>query len=166
MEKEIAEHIPEEKELLLKGKKRALRLLERKDYSRKELIDKLKKEGYTENLVDKIIEYIDSYHYLDDSRVAGNYIRSRMGYKSKRELEYKLKQKGISEEEIDAAMGENYKNEENIPQEEVAIRKFLQKYQINDESVIDVSLEEKQKLAAKLYRKGFDLDKIRKILQM
>lgn len=166
MEKEITEHIPEEKELLLKGKKRALRLLERKDYSRKELIDKLKKDGYTENLVDKIIEYIDSYHYLDDSRVAGNYIRSRMGYKSKRELEYKLKQKGISEEEIDAAMGENYKNEENIPQEEVAIRKFLQKYQINDESVIDVSFEEKQKLAAKLYRKGFDLDKIRKILQM
>jgi len=166
VERENVEQVLDEKELLLKGKKRALRLLERKDYSRKELVDKLKKDGYSEPLVDKIIEYVDSYHYLDDVRVAGSYIRSRMGYKSKRELEYMLKQKGISEEEIELAITEHYKNEDGIPQEEVAIRKFLQKYHINEQAVLDLSFEEKQKMTAKLYRKGFDLDKIRKILQM
>ena len=155
-----------EKELLLKGKKRALRLLERKDYSRKELIDKLKKDGYTENLVTQIIEYVDSYHYLDDSRVAGSYIRGRMEVKSKREIEYMLKQKGISEEDIDLAMSENYKNEEGIPQEEVAICRFLQKFHVDEESVLELSYEEKQKIAAKLYRKGFDLEKIRKYLHL
>ena len=65
MEKEL-----DEKELLLKGKKRALRLLERKDYSRKELKDKLCKDGYEENIIEQIIAYVDSFHYLDDSRVA------------------------------------------------------------------------------------------------
>ncbi len=166
MDKESNDQILDEKELLIKGKKRALRLLERKDYSRKELSDKLKKDGYEEELVEKIIEYIDSYHYLDDIRVAGSYIRSRMGYKSKRELEYMLKQKGISEEEIDSAMEENYKNDDNIPQEEVAIRKYLQKFHVDEESFYDLSFEEKQKIAAKLYRKGFASEKIRKILQM
>ncbi|MBP3593343.1 MAG: regulatory protein RecX [Lachnospiraceae bacterium] len=166
MDKESNDQILDEKELLIKGKKRALRLLERKDYSRKELSDKLKKDGYAEELVEKIIEYIDSYHYLDDIRVAGSYIRSRMGYKSKRELEYMLKQKGIREEEIDSAMEENYKNDDNIPQEEVAIRKYLQKFHVDEDSFYDLSFEEKQKIAAKLYRKGFASEKIRKILQM
>ncbi len=45
MDKESNDQILDEKELLIKGKKRALRLLERKDYSRKELSDKLKKDG-------------------------------------------------------------------------------------------------------------------------
>lgn len=166
MGNEYKEQILDEKELLLKGKKRALRLLERKDYSRKELTDKLRKDGYTEELVEKIIKYVDSYHYLDDTRVAGSYIQGRMGYKSKRELEYMLKQKGISEEEINSAMSENYKNKEGIPQEEVAIRKFLQKFHVDDESVVELTYEEKQKIAAKLYRKGFDSEKIRKMLQM
>ena len=166
MEQNLKEKLPDKKEQLLQGKKRALRLLERKDYTRKELLDKLRKDGYSEELVDKIIEYIDSYHYLDDTRVAGNYIRGRMEHKSKKEIEYMLKQKGISEEEIDLAMSENYKNEDGIPQEEIAIRRFLQKLHIDDEAIFELSYEEKQKIAAKLYRKGFALEKIRKSLQM
>ena len=54
----------------------------------REEADKLKKDGYTDEFVGKIIEYIDSYHYLDDTRVAGSYIRGRMGNKSKKELGY------------------------------------------------------------------------------
>ena len=155
-----------EKELLLKGKKRALRLLERKDYSRKELTGKLLKDGYEEDIVNQIIEYVDSFHYLDDSRVAGSFIRGRKDLKSKRELEYMLKQKGISEEEIELAMEENYKNEDGISQEEVAIARQLQKFHVTEEFIEELSYEEKQKIAAKLYRKGFASDKIRKMLQM
>ena len=156
----------EEKELLLKGKKRALRLLERKDYSRKELHDRLIKDGYDESMTEQIIAYVDSYHYLDDSRVAGNYIRGKKEYKSKRELEFLLKQKGISETDILYAMEENYKNEEGIAQEELAIARQLQKYHVSEEQLEEMAYEEKQKIAAKLYRKGFDSEKIRKLLQM
>lgn len=161
MEKEL-----NEKELLLKGKKRALRLLERKDYSRKELTDRLKKDGYEEAMIEQIIAYVDSFHYLDDSRVAGSFIRGRKEYKSKRELEFLLKQKGISEEDISFALEENYKNENGISQEEVAISKLLRKNHVEEEMLSEMSYEEKQKIAAKLYRKGFNSDKIRKLLQM
>ncbi len=156
----------EEKELLLKGKKRALRLLERKDYSRKELSDRLKKDGYTQELTEQVMEYLDRFHYLDDARVAGSYIRGRKALKSRRELEFLLKQKGISEEEIDLALEENYCNEDGISQEEVAIRRYLQKLHMDEEILEELAYEEKQKLAAKLYRKGFEQDNIRKLLQM
>lgn len=159
MEKEF-----DKKELLLKGKKRALRLLERKDYSRKELINRLLKDGYEENMVEQIISYVDSYHYLDDSRVAGNYIRGRKEYKSKRELEYLLKQKGISDEDIELAIKENYTNEDGIAQEEVAIARQLRKLHLDDIRLEELSYTEKQKIAAKLYRKGFESDPIKRLL--
>ena len=57
MKQNTMQELTDEKEILLNGKKRALRLLERKDYSRKELTDKLLKDGYSEELVNKIIEY-------------------------------------------------------------------------------------------------------------
>ena len=77
-----------------------------------------------------------------------------------------LKQKGISEDEIDLAMSENYKNEEGIPQEEVAIQRQLQKYHITEDSLQELSYEEKQKIAARLFRKGFAADIIKKVLRM
>lgn len=161
MEKELSE-----KELLLKGKKRALRLLERKDYTRKELTDRLYKDGYEELIIEQIIAYVDSFHYLDDSRVAGSYIRTRKDHKSKRELEYLLKQKGISKEEIEQALEENYKTEDGTKQEEFAIVKQLKKIRIEEQQLEAMTYEEKQKIAAKLYRKGFEQESIRKVLGM
>lgn len=155
-----------QEERILQGKKRALRLLERKDYSRKELIEKLLKDGYEEEIREQIIDYVDSFHYLDDKRVAGSYIRTRKEGKSRRELEYMLKQKGISEEDIAQAMEENYQNEDGIPQEELAVQRQLQKYHVSEKTVENLTYEEKQKIAAKLYRKGFSQDVIRRGLQL
>ena len=114
------------------GKKRALHLLERKDYSKRELVERLQKDGYETELIEEIIAYVDSFHYLDDVRVAGSYIRVRKHQKSKRELEYKLKQRGISDEDIALAMEENYEMEDGTSQEELAIKKYLQKYHLEE----------------------------------
>lgn len=156
----------EREELLKRGKKRALHLLERKDYSRKELKEKLSKGEYDEELQEEIIAYLDSFHYLDDYRVAASFIRSRKEQKSKRELQYLLIQKGISEEDIARAMEENYSNEDGIPQEELTLERWKKKYNLTDEILEEMSYEEKQKYAAKLYRKGFSQEKIRKALQL
>ena len=155
-----------DKERLKIGKKRALHLLERKDYSKKELIERLQKDGYESELIVEIIEYVDSFHYLDDIRVAGSYIRVRKHQKSKRELEYKLKQRGISDEDIAFAMEENYENEDGTSQEELAIRKYLQKYHLEEGELEALSYEEKQKIAVKLYRKGYASEEIKKQLRM
>ena len=88
----------------IKKQKRALDLLQRRDYAKKELIERLEKDGYEKDMIDEIIVYIEGFHYLDDVRVAGSYIRSKKGQKSKREIEYRLKQRGISSEAIAIAM--------------------------------------------------------------
>lgn len=150
-----------DEEQLKQGKKRALYLLGRKEYSRKELIERLEKDGYEKEVIEEILIYMDSFHYLDDVRVAGSYIRIRKSQKSKRELEYRLKQRGISEEDIVPAMEENYETQEGYSQEELAIQKYLQKYCLQE-----LKFEEKQKIAGKLYRKGFSKEEIRKQLQM
>lgn len=150
-----------DEEQFKQGKKRALYLLGRKEYSRKELIERLEKDEYEKEVIEEILIYMDSFHYLDDVRVAGSYIRIRKSQKSKRELEYKLKQRGISEEDIALAMEENYEAQEGNSQEELAIQKYLQKYCLEE-----LKFEEKQKIAGKLYRKGFSKEEIRKQLQM
>lgn len=150
-----------DEEQFKQGKKRALYLLGRKEYSRKELIERLEKDEYEKEVIEEILIYMDSFHYLDDVRVAGSYIRIRKSQKSKRELEYKLKQRGISEEDIALAMEENYETQEGNSQEELAIQKYLQKYCLEE-----LKFEEKQKIAGKLYRKGFSKEEIRKQLQM
>ena len=58
-------------------------------------------------------------------------------------------------------MEENYEMEDGTSQEELAIKKYLQKYHLEE-----LSYEEKQKIATKLYRKGFASEEIRKQLQM
>ena len=156
----------EEKELLLKGKKRALRLLERKDYSRRELTERLKRDGYSEEIVTQIIEYVDSFHYLSDVRVAANYVRCHMANTSRRKMEFMLKQKGISEEDITLAMEENLQDPDGISQEEKAIRNQIKKYALEEEQLQEMSYAEKTKIAAKLYRRGFEQEIIRKVLQM
>ena len=155
-----------DKERLKIGKKRALHLLERKDYCKRELVERLQKDGYETELIEEIIAYIDRFHYLDDVRVAGSYIRVRKHQKSKRELEYKLKQRGISDEDIALAMEENYETEDETSQEQLAIKKYLQKYHLEEDGIETLSYEEKQKIATKLYRKGFASEEIRRQLQM
>ncbi len=156
----------ERDELLKKGKKRALHLLEKRDYSRKELQDKLIEGGYPEDIRNEIFHYLDSFHYLDDRRVAGVFIRSRKEIKSRRELEFLLRRKGISEEDIAFSMEENYKTESGESQEEQAVRRQLQKYKAGTEEPESMSYEEKQKIAAKLYRKGFSGEIIRTVLHL
>ena len=153
-------------ERILLGKKKALRLLERKDYSRKELAEKLKKAEYSEEEIEAVLAYLDSFHYLDDVRVAGAYIRSLKNSKSRRELEFKLKQKGISEEDISTALEENYKNEEGTSQESFAVERQLRKCHIDETVLEELTYEEKQKIAAKLYRKGFSQEEIRRQLSL
>ena len=69
---------------LPKARLRALNLLKVRDRSHKELIQRLKQDGYPEEVIRQTIEYVDSYHYVDDARFARNYIEYRGHRKSRR----------------------------------------------------------------------------------
>lgn len=105
-----------------RAKKRALHLLERMDRTESQLRDKLKQGEYPDACIDAAIDYVKQYHYLDDFRYACTYVRCYQGKMSRRQILMKLGQKGISKENAEAALLEEYCGDE-----EEQIKALLQK---------------------------------------
>ncbi len=144
---------------------KALSLLKFSDRTEKELRDRLALEDYPRQIIDRVIDYVKDYGYLDEKRFAGSYIRSRMNRKSKLMIKNELLQKGIDQDILDQVLEEEYQpqdREDSFQDPElIAIQKAIAK---KTKEPGKLSYEEKQKLLASLYRKGFDLSKIKQLL--
>lgn len=150
-----------------RAKLKALQLLQHMDRTEKELKDRLIKEAYPLDIVDKTMDYVRSFHYIDDVRYAVSYIRLKRMTKSKKQISMGLYAKGIYEDTIEQAYEELKESEGNMEDcedaEIVAIRKIVSK-KCSDLSTI--TKEEKLKISASLYRKGFSSENIRKVFSM
>lgn len=148
-------------------KLKALQLLQHMDRTEKELKDRLIKEAYPFDIVDRTMEYVRSFHYIDDVRYAVSYIRLKRTTKSKRQISMWLNGKGIYEETIQQAYAELNESEEGMEDFEdpeiAAIRRIVSK-KCRDLSTL--TKEEKLKISASLYRKGFSSENIRKVFSM
>lgn len=145
-----------------RAKQKALAILKHMDRTEREMYTKLKKAYYTDTIIERTIEYLKGYNYIDDERYASNYIRIKKSTLSKLALSTKLMLKGINKELLEKIISIEYDAESyDIDPEILAINKLIRKKYKNN---ADLSYEEKQKLIASLYRKGFSLDKINKCL--
>ena len=89
------------REILVKrAKLRAMHLLTRMDYTEAELEKKLMKGEYTPQAVKIAMDYVRSYHYLDDERYVARYLSAYQGRKSRRQMQFELERKGIPREMI------------------------------------------------------------------
>lgn len=71
------------RELLpVRAKKKALHLLERMDRTEQQLYRKLADGGYPDQVAKEAVDYVKSYHYIDDVRYARSYIESRKAAKA------------------------------------------------------------------------------------
>lgn len=59
---------------ILKAKKRAMLILQHNDRTEWELTDKLNKAGFSEEAVESAVEYVRSFHYIDDERYAKRFV--------------------------------------------------------------------------------------------
>jgi Uncharacterized protein conserved in bacteria len=159
VEKEVSELIVKEinDRMVKRAKQKVMALLKSMNRTEAELKSKLALAGYREAAIVEAIEYVKSYHYIDDSKYAASFIRLKKQNKSRRQIIGELKQKGVSDEEIEEALTTEYDNEEE------AIQREIQK-KVKD--VDSLSREEKQKLAAKLYRKGYGMDLIKSFVKL
>ncbi len=139
---------------------KALYILKFADRSETELRKKLIQSEFPAALIDRVISYVKEYGYLNDKRFAAAFIRGRMNKKSKLMIKNELLQKGISGDILEEAFYEIY-TEEEADVELTAIKKAIAKKTADPEAL---TYEEKQKLIASLYRKGFDLGKIKQCL--
>ena len=144
-----------------RSKQKALSLLKFHDRTEAELTQRLKEEGYPEPVLQKTIQYVSEYGYLNDIRYATNYIRIRKSDKSRLILSAELTAKGICKDILHQLFSEEYEEQEEDP-ELTAIHKAIHK-KTADTSVL--CREERQKLMAHLYRKGFSAENIRKALE-
>ncbi len=145
-----------------RAKKRAMNLMQKRDYTEYKLREKLREGMYPDEVVDEAIEYMKSYRYIDDERYADDYIRYHLSDKSRRRIAQDLMQKGIDSNVIEKAMESAYGDENDDPELRQCISLLKKKH--FDPNV--TGYEDKQKLLAFLYRKGFGPEVIQRAMSL
>lgn len=148
-------------ELLPKrAKLRCMNLLQSRNYTRKQLEDKLKQGEYAQEYIDEAIDYVSSYGYIDDLRYARDFIEYHLDSRSRVRIETDLMRKGIDSDTIRQAFEEL--DELGVGQdEEDMIYNLLRKKRYCAETA---TRQEQQKMYGFLYRRGFHADAIAKAL--
>ena len=97
------------------AKKRALWLLDKRDYSRAELLNKLTEKGYAEAAAAAAVDRLAELGFVDDARYAPIVVRhyAAKGYGARR-VRQELGRRGIPKELWDAAMTEMPEQDESV----------------------------------------------------
>lgn len=137
----------------------AMDILLKRDLSEKDLRLRLKKKGFMDEQTDHAIGYVKSYHYIDDLRYAVNYAAGKKGRISRQMLYMKLREKGIADDLIDAAVMESsWDDRQSINNE---LRKKIKGSCDLSEYTDDAML----KLIRSLIRKGYSYGDITKAIR-
>lgn len=145
-----------------RAKLRSMNLLQSRDYTRKQLEDKLKQGEYPQECIEETLSYVESYGYIDDRRYAGDYIEYHIQTKSRMRIETDLMRRGISKEVIRRAFEEL--GSLGVVQDETAlIRDLLNKKKYCAHTA---TKQEQQKMYGFLYRKGFSPETIVRALEI
>ena len=145
-----------EKDILIpRAKKRVLYYLKNGEKTRTEVVRKLKESFYPENVIANAVTFLENYSFIDDKRYADSFVESKKKKYSRRELEAKLYQKGVSKEEIREALGDISDADEL----ENCIR-LLRKRVKSEEMLSDPA--ERRKSFAYLMRKGYGYEVVEK----
>ena len=153
---ELTEELYEEileKILKKRSRERMMYLLKGADYTEYQIRQKLKQSFYPEEAIEEAVCFGRLHHYLDDSRYARSYTEQKASRMSRRMLEKKLKEKGISKELIEEALT-GLETEEEEALDSLIRRKNV------DFSRLD--WQERQKICAYFMRKGFAYENILK----
>lgn len=138
-----------------RARKRCLHLLERRRYTEKKLMEKLLRGGYDEETAADALDYVKSFHYVDDEAYARDFIEYRTGSISRGAIRHKLLSRGVERDVIDYVMEET----EDEVCEGPLIRNLLAKKHYDP---VNMDRSEKQKIFAYILRRGFSPGDIRR----
>lgn len=149
-----------EREGLIKCKNSALRIIEKSYKTEKEVRDKLILKGYDENSINKSIEFLKEYNFINDSNYTKAFINDKLKSQGSQKIKYSLIQKGISIDNIDEELSNlNKENEKSI-----AINIAKKKLDIIKKKETD-----NYKISGKLYRylisKGYEYDVTKEVVK-
>lgn len=158
LSQELTEQIKNEV-LIKRAKLRAMHLLNYMDRTEQQLRDRLKRDLYSEDIIEIAMQYVKSFGYVGDYGYAKRYVQSKQPSKSRAEIKMALMQKGISKQIIKSVLEECYEEQDELS----AIVRILDKKRFVEDTATDV---EKKKMFDYLLRKGFRYEDIRQVIQV
>lgn len=144
-----------------RAKLRAMNLLARREYTEKQLYDKLKAGCYPQEVIQEALDYVAGFHYTDDLRYACDYITDHENSRSRRRIEQDLLGKGIDKSTLERAWA-RWEEQGGSQDEAAMIRALLEKRGYDAERA---EIGERRKTYAFLIRKGFSGEAVRKALK-
>lgn len=142
-----------EEESKIRCKSSALKIIERSYKTEKEVIEKLKEKGYEDSAINKSIEFLKEYNFINDVKYTKTYIKDKLNSVGSQKIKYTLLQKGIAKEIIEEELADlNRENEKNTAFN-LAKKKL---------DIIRKKENDNYKISGKLYRylisKGYEYD--------
>lgn len=149
-------------ELLPKrAKLRAMNLLKNRDYTVRQLGDKLREGGYPEEIIGEALDYVQGFRYTDDLRYAENFIRCHIQDRSRRRIESDLLGRGIDRDTLESAWA-GFEAEGGCQDEQAMIQALLAKKGFDRGTA---QPKERQRMYGYLMRKGFAPEQVRRALR-
>lgn len=146
--------------LVKRAKLRAMNLLKSRSYTEQGIRQKLLDGCYPPSVIEKAVEYIKSYGYIDDLKYAKEFIRCYYITSSQKQIMFKLYNKGVLKDIIEQAFME-CEEEGILLDEEDQILSYLKKKKVN---LKECDFKQRQKLVSALYQKGYSYDNINQVM--
>lgn len=143
-----------------RAKLRAMNLLKSREYTVKQLHNKLKAGGYPESVIEEALQYVGSYHYTDDLRYAVNFIQGHEAARSRRRIEQDLLGRGIDRVTLEQAWAQ-WEASGGSQDEQAMIQTLLAKKNYDPDRA---DQKEKQRIYGFLMRKGFSGEQVRRAI--
>jgi regulatory protein len=137
----------------------ALKILSRKRASRKEIAQKLRKRGYTDEEIESAISYLEESHYIDDNELLSDYIKllvEKKHYGPERVVAFLMK-KGFESEKVRESLIHQYTENDFIQNAIEFINKKFKSINKDDEKT-------RQKIIRSLSYRGYNWDLIERVL--
>lgn len=133
----------------------ALRLIEFRDRTEKELREKLVAKGYIEEQIEDTIEFLKNYGYIDDGRYAAHFTQDAINLKKwgKIRIRTELLRKGIDREIVDFAIEDAFS--------EIEDDRVLAQMQLRFKDSDFGNIKERTRIFNFFMRRGFTPDEIK-----
>lgn len=158
IEKESLQNIIDE-DNYIKGKNAALHFLERSFKSSKQVVDKLTAKEFDDKTIDRVIEFLKEYGFIDDIRFVELFIKEKINSCGKNKIKFTLLRKSLPKELIQQGL-DKITTEQQL---EIALK-------LGEKKIATLSKSEKdsQKLYKKtsdyLVRSGYDYEIVNEVL--
>jgi len=141
------------KHIITRGKKRIMHLLGKQDYPKSKLEDRLTKDGYVDEHIAIILETFIEKGFIDDVSLVNRRVESFRTYKSKKEIQYKMRTHGFTKEDINEAINQKFSEGDEL---ESAIKLLNKKFMLKRLKLEEQEL--KKKALGFLSRKGYPIN--------